>query len=452
MDLHRSEKRIPLSVGAAILIAENGIITVVWESSTKKIQKLPPAELKANDPDGIERVKKIVKSLRRDLATWKDKIERYYLEDVSWTYKDWRQRYADHGTLSLLARRLIWRAEINGSTFSFMPTRDGCIGVDAQPVTISDDANVTLWHPPSCETNKITVWRDRLIEWAVIQPFRQAWREIYTLTDAERATHIYSNRFAGHILRQHQMRALAVGEGWLCPHRTGFDCPDDDPTYISIPSHGLQAEYWTSAFREIDKYTSGGSYLYIKTDRLKFHAFDPKAKCRKGVEVALCDIAPIVFSEIMRHCDLFTSVSSVSLDPEWGDRGSDAKHPAFYDDSLLEYWTERQQAPLPPSGEIRRTMLEKILTTTNWSKRVAIEGNYVRVWGNRNIYLINIGSSSICLADDRRHICIVPDAPIFGSKISLPFDGDRTLSVILSKILLLLQDDQIDDPIILRQI
>ena len=40
------------------------------------------------------------------------------------------------------------------------------------------------------------------------QPIKQAHREIYLLTDAERQTQSYSNRFAAHILRQHQFTAL----------------------------------------------------------------------------------------------------------------------------------------------------------------------------------------------------------------------------------------------------
>ena len=35
---------------------------------------------------------------------------------------------------------------------------------------------------------------------------------------------------------------------------------------------------------------------------------------------------------------------------------------------------------------------------------------------------------------------------------ALPFDGDRTMSMILSKAFLLVEDDKITDPTILRQI
>ena len=39
-----------------------------------------------------------------------------------------------------------------------------------------------------------------------------------------------------------------------------------------------------------------------------------------------------------------------------------------------------------------------------------------------------------------------------GDKIWLPFEGGRTLSIIISKALLLAADDKITDPVILRQL
>lgn len=56
-----------------------------------------------------------------------------------------------------------------------------------------------------------------------------------------------------------------------------------------------------------------------------------------------------------------------------------------------------------------------------------------------------------------QYLCIVPSSrgdpsgPAAGS-IFLPFEGDRTLSIILSKALMLAQDDTITDPSIVSQI
>ena len=53
-------------------------------------------------------------------------------------------------------------------------------------------------------------------------------------------------------------------------------------------------------------------------------------------------------------------------------------------------------------------------------------------------------------ADDQ-YLCIVAD-PKSGAPLYLPFEGDRTLSLILSKALLLAGDAAIEDATIRRQI
>jgi hypothetical protein len=55
---------------------------------------------------------------------------------------------------------------------------------------------------------EVLAWRRRLVALGMTQPFKQAHREIYVLTDAERAARLYSNRFAAHIIEQHKFRAV----------------------------------------------------------------------------------------------------------------------------------------------------------------------------------------------------------------------------------------------------
>ena len=79
---------------------------------------------------------------------------------------------------------------------------------------LSEDAKVSLWHPIDHREREIVAWRDWLAARQIVQPFKQAHREVYLLTDAERRTRTYSNRFAAHVLRQHQYHALAQARGF----------------------------------------------------------------------------------------------------------------------------------------------------------------------------------------------------------------------------------------------
>ena len=51
-----------------------------------------------------------------------------------------------------------------------------------------------------------------------------------------------------------------------------------------------------------------------------------------------------------------------------------------------------------------------------------------------------------------QYLCIVKDRSPKGEKVRLPFEGDATLSMILSKAFMLAADDEIRDQTILSQI
>ena len=137
------------------------------------------------------------------------------MSDRTWTLADWRQRYLDHPLLSLLARRLIWTFA-NGDGQALGAWRDGAIvGVADRPLAgLTDTTRVRLWHPLGWPSPVVADWQAWVERHGVTQPFKQAHREIYVVTDAEVATATYSNRFAGHIIRQHQFKALCHQREW----------------------------------------------------------------------------------------------------------------------------------------------------------------------------------------------------------------------------------------------
>ena len=50
----------------------------------------------------------------------------------------------------------------------------------------SELATVALWHPIGRPVEEVLAWRDRLERLEIKQPYKQAHREVYLLTDAER--------------------------------------------------------------------------------------------------------------------------------------------------------------------------------------------------------------------------------------------------------------------------
>lgn len=82
--------------------------------------------------------------------------------------------------------------------------------------------------------------------------------------------------------------------------------------------------------------------------------------------------------------------------------------------------------------------------------RARVEGRFLRVEGKVRAYKIHLGSGNILMEPNDEYLCIVPKSS--GDEVFLPFEGDRTLAVILSKALLLAQDDTIKDASIVSQI
>jgi hypothetical protein len=159
--------------------------------------------------------------------------------------------------------------------------------------------------------------------------------------------------------------------------------------------------------------------------------------------IPLEQVPPLVFSEAMRDVDLFVGVTSIALDPNWADRGTEP----YYD-----YWRQASFGPLSATAEVRRDVLARLLPKTKLADRVELGDRYLRVRGTRGTYKVHLGSANILVEPDDRYLCIVPASSARAKRVLLPFEGDGVLSLILSKALLLAADDKISDPTILHQL
>ena len=74
--------------------------------------------------------------------------------------------------------------------------------------------------------------------------------------------------------------------------------------------------------------------------------------------------------------------------------------------------------------------------------------------GELREYKIHLGSGNILMLPNDQYLCIVPDQRTAksSSDLQLPFEGDRTLTVILSKAFMLADDENIKDVTITQQI
>jgi len=97
-------------------------------------------------------------------------------------------------------------------------------------------------------------------------------------------------------------------------------------------------------------------------------------------------------------------------------------------------------------------LVERLLPKLRIADRCRIDGRFLRVEGKLRTYRIHLGSSNILMGPGDQYLCIVRDRVPAEQRAFLPFEGDATLALILSKAFLLADDEKIADPVILEQI
>jgi hypothetical protein len=449
---------------AANLRVDGRDVELTWSRvADGKVLKSVPAKVKSEHKDELKELQQSVKDVAGMLPAQAERIDSLFLAQKTWPAAQWRERYLDHPLVGTISRRLIWI--VDGRPVTWL--RDGLVDVEDKPVPLTGDATVALWHPIDRPGDEVLAWRALLQRHEIRQPFKQAHRELYVLTDAERRTQSYSNRFAAHILRQHQFNALCAARGWRNRLRLMVD-DEFPPASRELPRWGLRAEFWIEGVGEdyATDANDSGAFLRIATDQVRFyrtaaapstaHAYGGAYTARAAGPGAgdvneplpLEQIPPLVFSEVMRDVDLFVGVASVGNDPTWIDGGPGGRY--------RDYWQTYSFGELSETAKTRRAVLETLLPRmTKLTGRWRLEDRFLVIRGDVRSYKVHLGSGNILMMPNDRYLCIVPSrssGSASSSDVLLPFEGDQTLSIILSKALLLAADTKITDSTILTQI
>jgi hypothetical protein len=454
--------------GAATLTldAKNAKTNLQWFGPDGKPRKAVPAAVKKNWPAEVKALKAGEEEIKQALSAQSARFDRFLLDEREWTYTQWQERYLAHPILGNLARRLIWTVSGLATLPDDLPASTPPFSwaggsTPAPPELGAGGSPIRLWHPLGAPPADVLRWRQTLEARGITQPFKQAHREVYLLTDAERSTRTYSNRFASHILKQHQFNSLCVLRGWKNSLRLMVD-DSYPPATRTLPRWNLRAEFWVEGIG--DDYGTDtnetGTYLRLVTDQVRFYPVDAPTNSahaggvgytglnwRQGPAEALPleDVPPLAFSEVMRDVDLFVGVASVGNDPAWADGGPQGRH--------VQYWQNYAFGDLTETARTRADVLARLLPRLKIADRCRLDGKFLHVRGDLRAYKIHLGSGNVLMEPNDQSLCIVPGSRgEDGGDLFLPFEGDRTLAVVLSKAFLLAADTKITDPTITRQI
>ncbi|UOQ55388.1 DUF4132 domain-containing protein [Hymenobacter cellulosivorans] len=418
-----------------------GKAEVQWHKDGKELKSVPAA-LKKTHAAELKELKETQTQVQQNLTAQRERLDRSFVEGRRLPLAWFQQYYFEHELLSYLVRPLIWRFHHpDGSHTDALWLDEAWHNAQGQPVAAPGaETQVQLWHPVLVSMTEVLAWRQLLDARQLRQPLKQAYRELYLLTPPEERTGTYSNRMAAHILRQHQFNSLTKLRGWRYRLMGAYDKGyESDSATLELPAYGLQAQFWVSEVNADDAWNDAGIWNYVSTDQVRF--------VTGHGTVPLPEVPPLVFSEVMRDVDLFVGVASVGNDPQWRDNGG---LPAY-----RNYWESYSFGELGEVAKNRKLALERLVPRMKIGKVSEIQDRFLVVRGKLRTYKIHLGSGNILMEPNDQYLCIVPDrsakAPS-AADVFLPFEGDAVLSIILSKALLLMDDDKITDETINRQI
>lgn len=384
------------------------------------------------------------------------RIEAAWRDGRSWDFAGWQDRLVDNGLLRTLTERLIWRFSGSDGSETVAMLRNGAfVGSDGGELALPlEVARVHLWHPLESPAETVAAWRNFLSENRIRQPFIQAWRPIYLVTDAERVTDIYSNRFAGHILEQAPAMAILKKRGWQAYNRTmAGNSAEHERVRLTLPHFGVAAEYWIAGIgsRIQAAEHSGQLFAFISCDRVTFYALDKTGK-PTGEPIPVATVPERAFCEAMYDIDSIVGRTSIGADRNWQDRGAGAAHPLSEVPAFVDYHRRYSSGQASELARSRHDFLGKLLPGLAIANQCSLTRDFLMVDGKLATYKINLGSGNILIAPNDRYLCIVPSGRTAGAEAYIPYEGDEILSLILSKAMMLANDEAIEDKSILSQI
>ncbi len=363
----------------------------------KEELKSLPKEAKANRAVEalLERkkdLKRLVSSTKRTLELAMCAAERFTAEEL--------QHLMTHAIVRPFLERLVLKTD-GGMGY---PVQGGKALRGADGKTLPVRGEWSLAHP--LDFVKAKNWPDFQAECfraERVQPFKQVFREVYTLTPAEKEDGDRSRRYSGQQVNENQAKALLGSRGWSTKEDLSKLYRAENLIVDLILDHG---------------YSTPGDAAAPAVGEVRF------ARRGDGKAVPLAEVPPVIFSEVMRDLDLVVSVAHVGgVDPE----------------------------ATQSTVAMRLSLLEETCSLLKLAN-VKLESKHALIKGEYGQYSVHLGSG-VVHKQPGGALCVVAVNAQHRGRLFLPFaDDDPRTAEIVSKVLLLARDKEIQDPTILQQI
>ncbi|MDX1436057.1 MAG: DUF5724 domain-containing protein [Anaerolineales bacterium] len=360
-----------------------------------------PARIK-KDP-GIAGLLDLRRTVKRQGSRMRKSLEESMVRGESFLREDLQDLLA-HPVLAPMLTQLVFVGETGLGYLG----EDGCtlVAHDGSLLPARDQTALRIAHPADLlENGDWHKWQESCFRQERIQPFKQIFRELYLLTDAEKENDKVSRRYAGQQVNPQQAAGVLGSRLWVLSPYEGATRTFQQEGLIAclefLAGYGTPAEVAGSTIEGI---------FFVRRDEIG--------------RLDLDQVPPRIFSEVMRDLDLVVSVAHAGgVDPE----------------------------ATSSTVEMRAAMIRE---TMRWLgiDNVHLDSNWALIEGSRGSYNVHLGSG-VVHRQPGGSVCIIPVHDQHRGRIFLPFaDQDPKTAEVVSKVLLLAEDQNIQDPTILEQL
>lgn len=272
---------------------------------------------------------------------------------------------------------------------------------------LKKDEKIRIAHPVDLlPAAKWHAWQKDCFAKERIQPFKQVFRELYTLTKPEKDEGTQSRRYAGHQVQPRKAMALLGARGW-----------------VHHPEEGVRKTYHDEGVTVWLEFAEP-FYTPAEIEGLTLEAVHFTKRGGDGKPLKLTGLPPRLFSETMRDLDLVVSVAHRGgVDPEAS----------------------------ASTLEMRAALVKETCALLKLSN-VRVKDNSVLIKGELGEYSVHLGSAIAWKIPGETLFIVAVQAQHRG-RLFLPFaDNDPRTAEVVSKVLLLARDKEIKDPSIISQI
>lgn len=386
-------------ITVGLMIDKEGKAELTTFKDGKELKAIP-AKIKKDA--AIIELGKHRKIMREQWTRSKKGLEEAMIRGDEFMYHEMKNLF-EHPVISKHLQKLVFIS--NTQQIGFF-VNQSLVSAQGEIIDLTEDQTFRLAHCFDLHNNKLwTDFQTYCFENKLKQPFKQIFRELYVPTPDELNEKSISRRYAGHQVQPKQTLALLKNRGWKVDYEEGLQKVFHKERY-QVKMYAM-ADWFSPA--DIESPT---------LETIEFHSL------KDYKNIAFTDINPRIFSEVMRDIDLVVSVAHVGgVDPE-------ASHSSI---------------------EMRTVLMRETLKLFKINN-VEITQNHALIKGTLANYSVHLGSAIVHQVPGK-YLSILPVHSQQRGRLFLPFaDDDPKAAEVLSKVILLAKDKDIQDPTILSQI